>query len=486
MPAIIEAGFFRKKCTLLIESAGPEGISASLALQDSEMYVADQDKLLKDIFATRTYQMSKMNAASPYSIYTGEYIDGWFLHDVALFPVACDADPESGSVFVINEPGEDSIIDSDRTLDIGDSTVTVPAGYGVAPYLYLWALVQYTFEDLGYTVRTNDIKSTPTLNNLVILHDFADVCCSVPYDLSFLWSFHYSDLVPDITVGGLISWLHDKFGIIITHDSGVIDILAFCARTESAVPTVDLSSYLIGEPNILYPPNQRLQLNVGTSIDRAAPAADSLEDLREHYENCAHVNKVDEINGTGLFLVDTIDTYYYADSNGKVSLLGSAAFPYMRRGEGEIVELSPSDQYVPMVQINDIFMPYIGKRAHKYITAGDTNSAQQIKICYAYFSSGHFQGSVTCYDEAGSIMLCHGSATNPGMNPYPSLTPEGLKPEHWNFHEILLLNSAPTLTAEFNIPVQVLLTADLTLPILLLGTRVLIKDYLYIIGEKAH
>ena len=50
-PTFLEAGTFQKKCSLLVESVGPDGISAAVVFNESEMYTAIQDRNLKDIFS---------------------------------------------------------------------------------------------------------------------------------------------------------------------------------------------------------------------------------------------------------------------------------------------------------------------------------------------------------------------------------------------------------------------------------------------------
>lgn len=471
-PAFLECGPFSKKCLLIIDSSGNEGISISLALQESEMYASIQERKLKDVFTGISYGMSKMNIATPYEIYTGMHRENWYLNDVALFPVACDMTDE-GNVFIINNPTTDKIIDDSRTLNIGDSQVTVPAGYGVSPYLYLWACVQYTFESLGYEVRTNDILNDPFLKEIVLLHNLADPCCEF-YDLKVLWGFQYADLVPDITVGELLVWLHDKFGIIVTYDAGTVDIRTFEGSISNAQPDLDLTLYMRSNPTVNYPDSQGLKLSVGTSVSGAEPAAESIEDLHTLYPNCGHANHKDNITGTGLFFVDPVGKYFYSDGQGNVSLLGSNAFPYVRRMAESNVEISTNDEFVPMFRVGDIYMPYIGERAHKYIQAGESAPAQNIKICYAHFlNSGVYHGSTNSYDKDGNAL-----ATD-----YPSLTPEDIKKYWWNTHERILLNSAPMISAELDMPLSLILSSDLSTPKLLNGARVLIKDMTYSISD---
>ena len=479
--ALLESGSFRKKCTILIESASDKSISASLALQESEMYAAAQDKKLKDILADIYYGMTKINITTPYEIYTGTHRNNWYLNDVALFPVAADMDPDKGTAFIINNPSSGTIVDSARTVTIGDSKVSVPEGYGVAPYLYLWAAIQYTFEQLGYTVKTNDFKTETYFRHLVLLHDLADVCCET-YDLDFLWTFHYSDLVPDITVGEFITWLHDKFGAIVTHDSGVVEILLFSPRSKNVPPDLDLTEYTREGITVTYPEPQGLRLSMETSIERAEPAAESMEDLRILFENCGNAASYDAITGSGLFFVPPLGQYFFSDGNGNISLLGSEAFPYSRKASpAECMEISTADEFVPMVRFNDMYMPYIGQRQHKYIGAGDPAPAQPIKICYAHFSGGVFQGSTNTYGKSGSVISAVSGATSPVR--FPSLTPEGLR-TWWEVMETCLLNSAPVLEAEMDIPISVVLSTDLTTPKLLKGARVIITDMTFTVGES--
>lgn len=476
-PAVLECGPFSKKCLLIIDSSGNEGISISIALQESEMYASIQERKLKDVFAGISYAMTRMNVATPYEIYTGVHRDNWYLNDVAIFPVACDM-TEEGKVFIINNPATDKIVDDSRFLNIGGSEVLVPAGYGISPYLYLWACVQYTFESLGYKVRTNGIKADPFLKDVVLLNDLSDTCCEY-YDLRAGWKFEYADLVPDITIGELLVWLHDKFGIIVTYDAGSVDIRTFEGRIVNEQPDIDLTPYTRGKPTVNYPEAQGIKLSVRTSISGAAPAAESIEDLRTLYANCGHANHKDSITGTGLFLVDPVGKYFYSDGLGNISLLGSNAFPYIRRMAKDNVEISANDEFVPMFRIGDIYMPYIGERAHKYIQAGESSSAQNIKICYAHFlKSGVYHGSTNSFDKDGNALA----------TVYPSLTPEEIKKSWWDTHEKVLLNSAPMISAELDMPLSLILSSDLSTPKLLNGARVLIKNMTYSISdaENAH
>lgn len=493
--AFVECGIYRKRCRLLTESAGIEGISASLAIQESEMYVDIQDRKLKDLLANKGFAMTKMTVSTPWEVYKGYHRENWYLNDVACFPVASDLD-DNGNVFVINKASSDgsSLIDAARTVTIGQNSVSVPAGYGISMYLYLWALIQYAFEECGYTVKTNVFATDGRLKHLVVLNNLADLLNEGSYSSTF-WSFRYSDIVPDMTVGELITWLRDKFGAIVTHDSGNIEIRLFEHLTAED-PDADLSGYQTGYEVISYPAPSGLKMTVETSIQSSEPAADSLEDLRKKYSNCAEVNTLEEISGYGLFKVLTLGKYYYRAGNqaSGQTLLGSEAFPYVREASGANEEISPKDTFVPMIVLDGKTLPYIGERQHKYTEGVEYDpSDQKLMICNAIFiEEKNFCGSSNPYDEAGDLHnLSYEHPTKddtligswaPDRTRYGvnlTLTPEGLRYPFWRTHESNLLNSAPEIKVRLDIPMDVLLSYDLCFPKIFKGCKVIIKSLMY-------
>ena len=499
--AFVECGVFRKRCRLTTESAGLDGISASLAIQESEMYMSIQDRKIKDVIANKGYNMSKATIASPYEVYKGWHRGNYYLNDVACFPVASDLD-DNGNVFVINRASSDdeSLVENARTVTINNEQVSVPTGYGISMYLYLWALVQYMFEECGYTVKTNVFATDGRLKHLVILNSLSDLLNGQTYNDNF-WAFRYRDLVPDLTVGELITWLRDRFGAIVTCDSGMIEIRLF-EHMSAETADADLSGYHIGNASITYPAPSGIKMSVGTSIQGGEPAAESLEKLRERFKNCANVNNISEISGSGLFNVLPLGKYYYqsATGDGTPALLGSEAFTYIREACEDNEEVSPKDVYVPMVQINGKNMPYIGERLHKYTEGVEDSSAdQELMICNAIFVTGgeHFCGSSNRFDENGlsyTFEYEHPLKDNtligswaPDRTRYGShlnLAPEGMIKPFWGTHESNLLNSAPEITAEFSIPVNVLLSYNLYTPKLFQGCKVIIKSLTYSLTDS--
>lgn len=491
--AFVECGALRKRCKLITESAGQDGISASLAIQESEMYISIQDRKIKDVIANIRYRQSKSTVATPHEVYKGYHRENYYLNDVACFPVASDID-DDGNVFIINRASSDdeSLVENARTVTINNESVNVPTGYGISLYLYLWALIQYTFEQCGYTVKKNVFATDGRLKHLVILNSLSDLLHGQTYNDDF-WAFLYRDLVPDMTVGELIAWLRDKFGAIITCDSGNIEIRLFehmIAETADA----DLSGYHIGNETLTYPAPSGIKISVGTSIQRGEPAAESLEELRKRFNNCAEVNNISEISGSGLFKVLPLGAYYYKAASGTLVHLGSEAFTYVREACEDNEEVSPKDVYVPMVEINGKTMPYIGPRLHKYTEGIEDSSAdQELMICNAIFIDGsHFCGSSNRFDENGNFhtlsyehplkdntLIGSWAPDRTRYGTHLNLSPENIVKPFWGTHESNLLNSAPEISAEFSIPVNVLLSYDLCFPKLFKGCKVIIKSMTY-------
>ena len=491
--AFVECGALRKRCKLITESAGQDGISASLAIQESEMYISIQDRKIKDVIANIGYGQTKSTIATPHEVYKGYHRENYYLNDVACFPVASDID-DDGNVFIINRASSDdeSLVENARTVTINNESVSVPTGYGISLYLYLWALIQYTFEQCGYTVKKNVFATDGRMKHLVILNSLSDLLLGQTYNDDF-WAFRYRDLVPDITVGELIAWLRDKFGAIITCNSGNIEIRLFehmIAETADA----DLSGYHIGNETLTYPAPSGIKISVGTSIQRGEPAAESLEELRKRFSNCADVNRISEISGSGLFRVSTLGAYYYKSASGTPTFLGSEAFTYVREACEDNEEVSPKDVYVPMVEINGKTMPYIGPRLHKYTEGIEDSSAdQELMICNAIFIDGsHFCGSSNRFDENGNFhtlsyehplkdntLIGSWAPDRTRYGTHLNLSPENIVKPFWGTHESNLLNSAPEISAEFSIPVNVLLSYDLCFPKLFKGCKVIIKSMTY-------
>ena len=486
--AYFQAGSFVKKCLLITESAGKSsGISATLALYESDMYADMQDRRLPDILAGFSRRVSSkvlLEINGPNKVFhcTAEW--GFLNDEVAIFPVATDMDSD-GNVFILNDLDEKfDLKESARTVDIGGESVSVPAGYGVTPFLYLGVMLRLVFSECGYDVRNNPFATDDTLKRIVVVNNCADANCT--YDYTDSWIVNYSDLVPDITVGELMAFLHDSFGAYVTCESGTVDI-RLIKDDITTVPDADLSSYSLNDDSVSYPEPSCLKRSFDTSLDHAEPAADTMQDLRNMYESMTNVDSESDISSTGLYFVPVLGRYFHKPTvTSEVSSLGTNCFTYYRDLNVSAEEISAETRFLPMVRVKYsingsegvMYIPYIGNRIHRYldlVKAAD-DQKQPLQICYAHKNAliKYTSGSSYSYDLLGLLQ------TDGSQYPksYPALTPEGLN-SYWREYETFLVDGAPEINVTMDIPVRTLTKIDRYVPKLYKNGRVMIKSMSY-------
>ena len=213
-PVILSKGVFRKKGTLVINSASKEGISCAVALEDSDFYTNWKEKNLKELFARKVLT----DYSTPEAWYEWLYEVYTLLResDFRITPVAVNRKEDDGAEYyqVNNEPQtnsehpgqvepitstsqpgstsggsttrrerygyqsytptsseeeEDTSILSlehqARMLEEDGDIISVPEGYGMAPFLKLYRFWEILFELCGYTVSTTSSVQTLGLRN---------------------------------------------------------------------------------------------------------------------------------------------------------------------------------------------------------------------------------------------------------------------------------------------------------------------------------
>lgn len=494
--AIAECGAWRKQCKVITESAGKgSGISMCLALAESEVYAKAQDRKLKDLFASITFAQTRNEPQSTTDVYHGWHDLSGYYGDkpaVALFPVASDG--PNGSIYVLNKVSGDHIVAPGGNVTIGDKTVNVETGYGLAPYIYLGSMIDYAFREAGFGIGANPFLEDEDLKNIVVVHSRADVCLgAVPSsdDAAGVWIVNFADLVPDMTLGELIVWLHDKFGAIVRSDSGGIYIYLMRDLLTGA-PDYDLTPLLVDDETLSYPAPSTIERSADTSIKSAQPAAESLEQLRERFTNCTEVSHVSSIAGSGLFHVAPLGKYYHKTPSADTpTLLGSSSFPYKRKSDLKAENISTDDCFLPSIEVDGVIMPYIGERTHVNVGTDQEKPEQKLQICYA-FDVLQPDGTTDCcgssfsYDSTGAAITKRIRQPNGSiaLTPHPALTPEGLAP-FWAGYEKILLNGAPEISLECEFPMADLVSINMVTPKLFKGAHVLIKEMTYKVTASA-
>lgn len=483
--ALLYCGSYFRSCRMVVDSGHSlDGIDMSLALDESEAYAEIQDKRLKDLLADEKFSIAR---ADPWYLYHSSDTPS-VRRRCLVFPVAVDVDGEGSqaSVGVINCPnsGKTDFVHAARQISHGSGTVSVPEGYGLTCFPRLPELISLVFQKCGYTVTntSNVFLSDPKLKQLVLLNGCADALLS-SYVSYTDWKVRYADIIPDITVGDLISWLRDKFGAFVTV-SGKKIFIRLLRDIIASAPDMDFTPFLDGStrPTVSYPEQKTLEIALDTGLEGAAPAAESLEDLRSSYQTLNVVNGLSDITGTGLFFVKLLGKYYYRNSGWATpSLLGSNAFLYRRTTDVKSKEeLKTDDVFAPMIYHTSLgmYMPYVGDSVRRYVDIDDKEkeASQPLMVCNVHWNAslGRWSATPYSYDEAGS-------AASPAAG---ELTPEGLYADYWSSYHRQIIDGAPEIRCTFLMPVEKLFSMDFWTPKLFHGMKVLVKSLDYVLSDR--
>ncbi len=387
-PAMIQSGPYRKAGVLVVTSASREGITCALALEDSEFYAQYKETPLKQLFAQRvltTYSTPDDWYDYLFDVYAGTAQSSIF----RIFPVAVG---EAAAPDVNNRPVGQQSAQSDtifplehvkRTSVEGDDDVLVPDGYGIAPFLQLPAFLDLMFELCGYTVTENCFATNDDLKDLVLLHNVSDVICAGRID--------FSDLVPNTTVEGILEWLTQKFHAqIVVHPASKTVKILLLQDILSAGYDADLSGRLLGQITNTFSRSSRVILRPGTSLEGAAPAAETLEDLKLKYGTVTELPENANYDDMGLVLRRATGDYYEQGPFISARRVGSNIFTYDRRNSDESQEHGWTDLTPPMVFVDGVLMPYIGERKHRntsYNGSARDEDQEIIIVTYAGLSS---------------------------------------------------------------------------------------------------
>lgn len=475
-PAILRHGVFQKKCSMIIGGCSrAEGIETTLAFHESELYSEFKGKNMKDVFETLSVSADDFNLSSldacMSDLYSEYYTSAEFHQNFAIFPVAIEKD--DNGVKILNETTDEGFVYAMRNITSGDDTVSVPAGYGVTPFLWLHRAVRLLFELNGYEVTRNDFEKAP-FSIIVLINNCSDTFCKGA-------RISFRDLVPSVKVEEFILWLYDRFGAFVAVDGKSVRII-MQQKILGAGYDVDLSACVQGKPSISYPVSSRVVLNCDTSLDSAGPPAESLIQFRDKH-NVVRAKEIGEDpEANGVVFRKQLGKYYMIKNYPayKESLLGSNCFPFDRDNSEDTEAYSASDRFLPEILENDSLMPYVGDRIHYNTSIANESeeTAQPIQICYAIWESGKWFGTTQHYNRSGSEVGYE------GCMPLPELTPEGLYPYCWSRYNEILLNAAPEIKAQIDYPSALLMSMDICTPKLMSGVKVMIKSFSYQVSSS--
>ena len=401
--AQLQVGAYVQQGRLIVEQAHRrEGYNVSFAIENSSLYCRHKDKTLKEIMGDNkdgahttlqsliTYMNSLYSGNTTPTVYT-------------VVPVAVSKYTENDQeVYQVNNEwnGTDSLVYERRIVREGDVAMTVPDGYGVAPFMFLHRMLSSLFAFMGYKVGGNCFHSG-WMSSIIVLHNCSDAIVN--------GELYYRDMVPSCTLSELLQWLKDKFHVCVRVDSE--DKTVYIVPMETLLETAadaDYSAKMDGYPTMHFSKSSRVVLSSQTNLDGAAPAADTFDALMEKYGGFFPVNETIFANmrsGTYQYhdcLIFRIATGEFFEIRTNLNTgfdemirLGTNYFKYDRANSDDTEEHACTDEMPPMVNAQKYFAPYIGDRKHAHTTFNgsqkDEDQPIMIALVYRKGSSSLYQ-----------------------------------------------------------------------------------------------
>ena len=437
-----------------------DGINAVFAFDNSDLYSSMKKKPLKEIFAAynngqgyrQTFSSVSNACLEMEHIYKGDSQSD----DYTVFPVAVAAysDEEDNTIYQYNTEIDDNsrLVYAKRTVHEGTELVSVPEGYGVAPFLWLNRLIDILFLCLGYNV-TENCFSDGSFANIAVVHNCAD-CLVLPV-------LQYKDLVPSCTLSEFLEWLEAKFHAYAVVDSNKKEVRILSAEeTLKSDPESDITEKVEGNITVKRSPSKHVVIKPNC-IDGSEAIAETRTAMEEKYK---YILEVDEYGFHVLsqtnapfysYLILRLATGMYYEqcfelNTGHAVLrpAGTNYFAFDNANAEDEESYNPSDVMPLMLCDKTRVAPFIGERIHFHTAYKDKEEStqQQIIVVQSYFSTQ------TGYRTSGTTQGCIPKYNNGSMISLPfGLTPERLTEHFWGNYNTILLNGETTVTARLKL-----------------------------------
>lgn len=494
LDAVLHAGVMQRHGQLVISGASRDGITASLALGESDLYTKYSDMSVRELFAG--HKRTEYSTAEGWVGYFNKVIAGEAEEDeLTLMPVLVDKNDDR--YIILNEPEQTSDTSPQelkwmaRVISSGDNAEQVPEGYGITPFLYFRAFITLLFEKMGLKIGTSAFDDT-FFNSVVLLNNCADTICA--------GTLSYEDLVPSCTVGELLELLEAKFNVylFVNNETATADLLCMDIKV-SGVPDLDISAQLDSMDGLKldFGKRERIVLSSDTSLEGAAPPEDNMKVFHDKYPVVSSLDE-DEMHrirhysvvlrlATGeYFMVErSLETISYNQKR-----IGSNYFARDRQNTEKSREITAEDVLPPMVmyrrgadEYNDLILaPYIGSRAHRHTSYNSSSMDEDQAVIFA-FDAG--EAVVDSYHKPAYRIATTQAYNNIGSKWHDGdLTPESLFDRFFSGMNSILVNCISTLTAKVDFTPGQLLSLNMGRLKLLDGVPLLPKTVRYIVGSE--
>ena len=476
----VSDGVYRRRGILnLVSASRREGVTLNVGFDNSEAYEAWKKRRLNELAlpmvgdGTVSYLKGLLQAA--YSNGGGD--------EFAVFPVAVEREEvTTGNTKttywgLLNRVENGALVSNARTqqqpVDGTMMNVTLPDGYGVTGFLYVWRVLELAFGDLGYEIEVNPFKGAAAgdLSQVVVLNNVADAICTG-------W-LKYSDLLPDCEVQDFLQALKVRFGLVYLLNQDTRRVRLELVRdiiTKS--PGLDLTPWQAEWPLVSYESRKQLKLSAKTSLPDAAPVNERLEDYTKGMK-IAEMTVVDERSpGDGISSSLQLErwtgkVYKWDSENQAYTDSVSGWFSWDPQTEGvETEELSSEDECVPMVRIDNAYYPgYITGAVHRHsYIKGRESEKEENETPLAFVISYGQRGRITPPGDAQGERLSLLFQWN-----------DGLYARFWSGYDDMLRRSFNKVEVTTRMNAAQLLGLDMLEPVKYQGQALLIDGFDYML-----
>lgn len=398
---------------------------------------------------------------------------------------------------VIEKSDKSFILNSDKRIEnylINSEVIatSLPAGYGLTPFLKVSWILETIFSKYGYKIIENPFCIHPQLSRLIVLNNTADACVK-----GFI---NYSDLMPDCTINEFLQALYCRFGMIYFVDGKTKNVkLKFLKDIIRTPASQDWTNLKASSPIINYNAPQQLKLSAGTSIAGpykvlvAAPSVESLDKFLKQYDYIVSTNYDKGFlywsNDNGIYFVRNIITK-------QLEPISSDFFPWDKGDKIGYEEISSIDECLPIKGSypDDVAScpAYLLGKVHRYtnIASADIELSEdqetKTPLCFC------FSMPITSIKRPYGSPRCTGPGGAPVKDPSGHtfdismvfVGDNGLFNHFWRDYDAVLRHANHTVETELHLSANQLLNTDVSDPILISGQRLLIDTTRYVIPFK--
>lgn len=376
-----------------------------------------------------------------------------------------DAIPSSGSGLTA-----DFYNAVDRTEMDGDVTISLPAGYYLTPFIRGNYLLHRIFSFLGYSLNDNFFSLTDPFTQMVFCNSCIDTLAN--------GVIRVADLLPECTISVILDIYRKKFNceFIPNEVTKTIDIVLFKDEI-AATSSVDLTPYLVSQPDIDFPDYKQIQLSSESfvSVSGDAEPLVSIPDLIKNYPT-AYFNEYygcfyrEGYKGTRKYyqrVAPVSSKYSSGDSLEVEDIISPDCMPDLPHYPGILYIGDPIERNSKVVLSDD--------------STNDSNENEQQKPILAFFYINSLSmptGTISNYQYVGSALtkMWNYSLFYNGN--------EGLFEKFYRANDNMLRNSKHVVTAQLNIPEEVRMSTAAHKLVSLLGQSLFINNLRYKIGSK--